>query len=294
MKILNQILQPVKKFSKGMIALFTLNLVVVLCIFIFDSCKKSEYANNNNTKAAKDFITALKTNKRAIADVSFSTKKENNTMARSVAPTTEQPNEYQSVYISVPSDIDAETNNLIYTTNSIQQLTDLVQITDLDIQYEPITNNTSYQVNVPVEAVINSLQPMISESKQYLYAKGFTEQDIQQMLVEEQGIETDLIPFVMELTRLESEQAVASNNYLNYFITSTHARALTNNDFIRCGIVAIGADFIYGLSGSMASSWTVSAMKKAFGAVAKRMLGPIGVAITVVSFGICIGEAYYS
>jgi len=34
------------------------------------------------------------------------------------------------------------------------------------------------------------------------------------------------------------------------------------------------------------------AMKKAFGAVAKRLLGPIGVALAVVSFGVCLASEY--
>lgn len=294
MKILNPILHPFKKLLKGMFALLTLNLIMALCVFVFNSCKKAEYEQSDAKLANEKFKVALKNNIKSVGSVSFSKLTEQGVFSHLVASNTEQYLNYQSVFISMPSDIDAQTSNLVYSTTSIQQLANLVQISDLNIQYQPFTNSADYQINVPVEAVINSLQPMISESKQYLHAKGFTEQDIQEMLIQEQGIETDLIPFVMELNRLESQEAVALNKYPNYFITSSNARPLTSNDFIRCGIVAIGADFLYGLGGSTAKTWTVSAMKKAFGAVAKRMMGPIGVAITLVSFGVCIGEAYYS
>lgn len=57
--------------------------------------------------------------------------------------------------------------------------------------------------------------------------------------------------------------------------------------------MAIGADVLWGLGGSAASTWGMTAMKKAFGAVVKRMLDPVGVAIAVVSFRVCITEAYY-
>ena len=57
-----------------------------------------------------------------------------------------------------------------------------------------------------------------------------------------------------------------------------------------CALVAIGADALYSLAFSGASSWGVAAMTKAFTSVAKRFLGPIGVAIAVVSFGLCIAE----
>ena len=55
-------------------------------------------------------------------------------------------------------------------------------------------------------------------------------------------------------------------------------------------LAAIGADAIFSL-GSKSSKWTIKAISKAFGAVAKRFLGPIGVAIAVVTFVICIANA---
>lgn len=57
-----------------------------------------------------------------------------------------------------------------------------------------------------------------------------------------------------------------------------------------CALIAIGADALYSLAFSGASSWGAAAMTKAFTSVAKRFLGPIGVAIAVVSFGLCIAE----
>jgi hypothetical protein len=57
-----------------------------------------------------------------------------------------------------------------------------------------------------------------------------------------------------------------------------------------CALFAIGADALYSLAFSGASSWGVAAMTQAFTSVAKRFLGPIGVAIAVVSFGLCIAE----
>ena len=61
-----------------------------------------------------------------------------------------------------------------------------------------------------------------------------------------------------------------------------------DNDYVKCAAVAIGADALWALGGSSASSWSRAAMKKAFKAVAKRFLGPVGVAIAVVSFGVCL------
>lgn len=65
---------------------------------------------------------------------------------------------------------------------------------------------------------------------------------------------------------------------------------LKMNPWIECALFAIGADAIWALGSSSASAWTAAAMTKAFTAVAKRFLGPIGVAIAVVSFGVCLAE----
>jgi|GEM_PF-2513694 hypothetical protein len=65
---------------------------------------------------------------------------------------------------------------------------------------------------------------------------------------------------------------------------------LTN--VLKCAAVALGADAIFALGGSSAA-WSAAAITRAFSAVAKRFLGPIGVAIAVVSFGICLAESAY-
>lgn len=67
---------------------------------------------------------------------------------------------------------------------------------------------------------------------------------------------------------------------------------MTWGDFFRCGLAAIGLQFASAASPSMTGSWSKASMKKAFGAIAKRFLGPVGVAIAVVTFGLCIADAY--
>lgn len=52
---------------------------------------------------------------------------------------------------------------------------------------------------------------------------------------------------------------------------------------------ALGVDLLFSLGSSSATVWSMAAIKSAFKTVAKRMLGPIGVAIAVVDFGLCMG-----
>ncbi|KFF75609.1 hypothetical protein HX13_05705 [Chryseobacterium sp. P1-3] len=65
---------------------------------------------------------------------------------------------------------------------------------------------------------------------------------------------------------------------------------LTWGEVGECAAVAIGADALWALGGSSAATWGAAALTRAFTAVAKRFLGPIGVAIAVVSFGVCIAQ----
>ncbi|WP_114790426.1 hypothetical protein U0035_14205 [Niabella yanshanensis] len=284
MKNLNHFLQPVKKFAKGLFVLFTLNLFLVFCMFIFDSCQKANYESSRSGQAKDKFIYALKSNKDVIGAVTF--KNAHTTAARGAAPANEQPTEYESVYLDFPTNVSPETNVMYQNTNSIQSLSDLINLSEADLAYEPSETNTSYQIDIPVESVMNSLNPLIMEAKQYLYAKGFTDSEIQNMIITEGGTEQDLIPFVMTLSQIENGQQVAYI-YPNIFVSSANAM----NTYVKCAMVAIGADALWALGGSAAASWSKAAMARAFGAVAKRFLGPIGVAIAVVSFGVCLAES---
>lgn len=103
------------------------------------------------------------------------------------------------------------------------------------------------------------------------------------MLQEEGAEEIDLIPFVKALTAIEQEQYTVKNIAMPFV---TNANALPR--FVECGLYALGGDALYALSQSTASVWTWTAMKSAFKTVAKKFLGPIGVAVAVVSFGVCM------
>ncbi|WP_395043677.1 hypothetical protein [Flavobacterium sp.] len=66
---------------------------------------------------------------------------------------------------------------------------------------------------------------------------------------------------------------------------------LTMSEVFHCAINALGGDALYSLAFSGATSWTAAALTTTFTGVAKRFLGPLGVAIAVVTFGICIAGA---
>ena len=82
------------------------------------------------------------------------------------------------------------------------------------------------------------------------------------------------------------ELSIMQSNTTN----SKQVMQLEGIEALDCALAAIGADAIWALSGSAATSWTAKAITKAFSTVAKRFLGPIGVSIAVVTFAVCIGH----
>lgn len=57
-----------------------------------------------------------------------------------------------------------------------------------------------------------------------------------------------------------------------------------------CIVHALGADALILLGTSNTSTWSWPVIKRTFKSIAKRMLGPIGVAIAVIDFGLCMAD----
>lgn len=283
MKTFISVIQPIIKLSKGLLALISINILIVVGVLIFNSCKETEFKNSDNGKANLRFNKSLVFNKESIAAVSL--KKDKSISSKQLRISCPY-GESSTIYLSFPYNVTSEIQTSFNNTQTIQDLSNLVDKTDAIIQYEPNANNINYSLEIPITNVVESLNPLVSESKSYLYSKGFTEANIQQMISENGGTELDLIPFVMALTEIEKSQLTLATNNLNLFANPTFAM----NEYVRCAMVAIGADVLWALGGSSASTWTVAMMTRAFSVVAKRFLGPIGVAIAVVSFGLCLGS----
>jgi len=160
-----------------------------------------------------------------------------------------------------------------------------------DIQYLIDKNLTEmHKYTLPVEPIKTALEPSIESAKTYLKSKGFSDLEIIQMVTEAGGDELDLVPLVMHM--LSFEKADSQFSSIPVFLVS-NAYAQSTDDIIRCGSVAIGADILWALGTSDKDKWSKKAIKKAFKEVAKKALGPIGVAISVVTFSVCLVESTY-
>lgn len=125
-----------------------------------------------------------------------------------------------------------------------------------------------------------ALNPLISSSKQYLYKKGFTEDEIQDMLQENDADESEIVPFVTALIKEEYAQQKFSQNTVNNSWENI-------KPYVRCLGDALGVDAIYALSQSTAKNWSKAVLKRVFKTVAKKIYGPIGVLIFTIEFARC-------
>ncbi len=272
MNLIQTLGTQVKKFLKGLLALSLLWLLPALGIFMFDSCNKAGYESSKQGETARKFNETLNATRTSLVSISLS----NNTSQSRETESTE------NYYLDFPQETSPEFINDFSSDVSIQSLSDVLVNNGVSID-DSVNVNADVIIQIPEAPVRAALQPLVTNAKSYLMAKGITTQQITEMLQEENAEEIDLIPFVKTLVSIEEEQYAVRKISLPFV---NEAKALPR--FVECGMAALGADAIYALSQSTASSWTWGAMKKAFKTVAKKMLGPIGVAIAVVSFGICM------
>lgn len=278
---MKNVLHTTTKLIKGTKNLFLLMIGISFLSLFIQSCLNEDGNIPSSSNESKQFLSSVELNKTKIGNLLL--KKPNANKGQNPDGTIE---------IGVVVDENSiDVSELVSKATTIQDLSDIVSKANATLTYEGNGSNPNYYVNVSVEAMEQSLQPLVNDAKQYLYAKGFSQNDIQNMVEVENGKDEDLILLVMNLIEVEQKHTLA-NNYVIPFVNYAQAK-LYWKDYARCAGVAIGADAIWALGTSTASSWTIAALTRAFSAVAKRFLGPIGVGIAVVSFGICLHEAYY-
>lgn len=286
MNLFKQINDFTMKVAKGMIAIFAIKLILFVSVFTFQACTTDENSSIEIDNSA--FKNALKTSTSDFNNISlFNT---NGLMAKI-------SDGNKTIHLTKDTNQDLSDTSFLNTINDLESL--VVVKNEHDLELTDIVNNGDELVasyTMQLQPIQEALSPSIQEAKNYLYSKGFNDQTIDEMIIEEGGIEEDLILLVMSMTEIENGNSFTynNNNFSNLFFNSAYAQQnaeITAAEVGHCAAVAIGADVLWSLGSSSASAWSMAAIKRAFGAVAKRLLGPIGVAIAVVSFGICLYDA---
>ncbi|PTX58732.1 hypothetical protein C8N46_11240 [Kordia periserrulae] len=300
MKLKEKTIDITSKIAKGFVDFFALNLVLIFVVFTFQACTTEDTSEINVSDDSFSEVLDM-TSYQLLNDIRLSTLN------------------------GLPSAKDAR-SNLVYLlkyegqklpntdfTNSIYNLEDLIEARDmygLQIKTASQLNNTIAKngdttVNTttadeePVSAhemdeaeAIAMLTPLVAEARVYLETKGFTQDEIDLMIEEAGGTEYDLVLIVMVMKEIENLPQAPSDTVDGTgdtgTVSTTQENELTAEEIGTCALIAIGADILWALGGSNASSWSKAAIKKAFKTAAKKLLGPIGVAIAVVSFGLCL------
>lgn len=158
---------------------------------------------------------------------------------------------------------------------SIVTFNDVIALqNDLGISISPTSSsNTIDSVFVDIEKVENALNPMVKQSKQWLYSRGMSETDIQVMLAEKGATESELVPFVLGCMEAENLQLTRNVDW---------------EKVGKCALFAIGLDFTTFLGSSGIKTWTKAALIRTFKSVALKVVGPAGVAIAVIDFALCM------
>lgn len=269
------------KIVKGSVLLITIKCLFIFTVIIIQAC--SNFSDEVSPKIKESFnLSKLEIGKTKI---SLKEKTSNTINKRSIDDNS------QDIYlVSLDGDAtlsDADFENISNSAYDFYSLNQVLLDYNLSPSLEPINGESDpvLVVNVDEQELLDALNPAIQEAKNYLRDKGFTDNDIIDMINEENLQETDLIVLVSVLSSYENSD-FTSYSLQGMFVTPTFA--LDGYDVLMCGISAFGVDVIWALGTQDATKWTVKAIKKAGAAVGKRMLGPIGVAITLVSFGTCI------
>lgn len=225
------------------------------------------------------------------------------------------------VYINYPAGTDNEVKNLTKYVTTAADIVYLQRHTAARF-YNYAMNKTPFKITLSKSKTRESLLPMLEEAKKYLRKQGMTDAEIAEMVEASGGDEIDLITTVIVLVNQDyiNNETVAKSeksipfDFLSVFAMKAYAaggddlvpniggdnkidiggskllKAELFKTAFDCSLQALGVDLLAGLYQSRASKWSLAVIKKVFKSVASKYLGPVGVAITAVSFAMCMHE----
>ncbi|MDE6696976.1 MAG: hypothetical protein K2K25_08850 [Muribaculaceae bacterium] len=157
------------------------------------------------------------------------------------------------------------------------------------MEHEPVGRQSV--ILVSEEETLEALKPMIDKSKQYLYRKGFTDSEIDEMLTENNVSPAYLIPLVLAL--MEDEENHEAAEFINDCDALTRSNPAMEKA-LGCLSSAIGLDVITMLISEVPNPevqvWTKKAIKLLLRRIAPKICGTIGVAIIFIDYLNCISK----
>lgn len=305
----------IKKIIKGTIAIFAIKLVIVSGLLIFQSCQSETIDSPIQEKAKSNFLLSINESKSDLNTIKISTSK-NNTGTDII--TRDMNGEKDLICLMAFNGAETTNEAVAEIVDNISTLTELMSTKDsynlatqFDLTWtgdEEGSNEGSSEnenidmaetefdsedcialIEIPLQPVVDAIEPTIEDAKNYLISKGFTNSDIQNLFTaDEDGPaieEYNLVPTIMMLIAEEQNtNATTSVNFASVFGNSMYASEIGECAGDALGISAIAAVINEGLHTSAGKKL----LKKAIRKVASRPLGWIGAAIFVYEFGDCM------
>lgn len=212
---------------------------------IMASCSNEEDVKNPaaTTGAASAMESTLQDSYSAILNADLSLDPDA-PASRSTKATIDPSMRAANVYVKMPAYYDRADVAMVQQAHTMDDLWRISKEVGAELSFVE-TTKADMVLTLSEEKAKEALAPLLAESKRYLYSKGFTEFDIQNMLKATNVSEADLIPLVLGLSRIEQKQNeyIAEKGFTNYVSLSPSDQrdALMNWDgFNDCVLEAFG------------------------------------------------------
>lgn len=278
---------------KGFIALLSLSFIVGILSIVFNSCNNDE--TPITSVESKQFLLKYEQYLPALNEAKLFSRYDNGgSRTLSLEADTSQ---IKTLVITTPLPVPPKFRDVVLNASTLPEIMEAKLSLDAHFtlydtpSWQMPLDEMTMVVKVSESETKKALNPLVQESKKYLYERGFSEQEIQSMLKSENADETALVPLVLAATESESRyMASASHSAFIGWPMKCYAAEVNLDAALNCAIRAVGIDAIASLEPSKNKKWTKVALKKMFKTVAKRFLGPVGVALAVVEFGLCMND----
>lgn len=282
------------KFLKGMFGIFVLKVMLLGVFLVYQACETDD-TPSIELQAKENFMSSIRkgTDKVSKIEVRKMKTEDLDMFQRTEINAVVDQQDDETVICTkeeiLPND-DNETQGNIIT---------LVDFTSVNLNTKDENNTIDEEDHCYAFSTVEveeAMEPSLNDAKAYLYSKGLTDGDIEELLAaDEEGPaihESALVPAVMALIAEEEHQnsLASSVNFTSLFIFETHASSYQENDLYDCvmrtlGVTALTEAFNKGLSSSAGKK----ALKKAVRKIATKTLGWVGAAWAAYEFGDCMG-----
>ncbi|OUR91586.1 hypothetical protein A9Q87_09770 [Flavobacteriales bacterium 34_180_T64] len=295
-----------KKIVKGTLVIFAIKLILIGVLFIGQSCETDNEILHQNEEANTNFIESLRHSKEKLQVISVRNSKINIKNNSSYLE-----RDMQGVSVSYClNEINDDSITIEELVEDINNVTSFIQaksqygfgdLSEFNSTLDDPTNSDQAETpefnpedclaifNLPLQPIVDAIEPTIEDAKNYLRSKGLTDNDIENLLAADSTggaiEEYNLVPTVMML--IAEEQNTNSNvgvNFQSLFGSSAFASQVGECAGDALGISAIAEVMRRGINTSAGKAL----LKKAIRKVASRALGWIGAAIFIYEFGDCM------